>query len=87
MEDTFQGSKFVKLSATDLMKFSTAILVTAFLIFGLMTTNAQECGYVYVSTTGATSGVAGTRDMPADLTYGLQLADATNNHLRIAHGQ
>lgn len=69
------------------MRLSAQFIVAFFLILGSSITHAQECGYVYVSPTGAASGVAGTRDTPADLTYGLQLTDATNNHLRIAHGQ
>lgn len=47
---------------------------------------AQECGIIYVSPTGAISGVAGTRDNPAELQYGMSLVDVANNHLRLAHG-
>lgn len=47
---------------------------------------AQECGFVYVAPNGATSGTTGTRDNPADLLHAFTLVNATNNHLRIAHG-
>lgn len=46
----------------------------------------QECGYIYVSPSGASSGVAGTRANPANLTYALTLVNTTNNHLRLAQG-
>ncbi len=69
------------------MRFSYQILIAFYLITGSLAAQAQECGYIYVSPDGAASGVAGTRDTPANLTYGLLLTDATNNHLRIAHGQ
>ncbi len=46
----------------------------------------QECGIVYVTPNGASSGVAGTRANPANLTYGLQLAGAQNPYMRLAVG-
>jgi PKD repeat protein len=69
------------------MKLFTQLLAVLFLVFGSMISHAQECGYIYVSPSGADSGIAGTRNTPANLTYGLLLVDAGNNHLRIAHGQ
>jgi hypothetical protein len=51
--------------------------------FGL---NAQECGYIYVSPTGASSGNAGTKANPASLDYGLTLAAGSVKHLRLAQG-
>ncbi|MDP6908009.1 MAG: collagen-like protein, partial [Flavobacteriales bacterium] len=47
---------------------------------------AQECGIIYVSPTGATSGTTGTRDNPAEFHHAFTLVDAQNNHLRLAHG-
>ncbi len=47
---------------------------------------AQECGIIYVSPTGATSGTTGTRDNPAELLHAFTLVDPANNHLRLAHG-
>ena len=47
---------------------------------------AQECGIIYVSPTGATSGTTGTRDNPADLLHAFTLVDPANNHMRLAHG-
>lgn len=49
-------------------------------------TNAQECGFVYVTPTGASSGSAGTRANPANFTYGLTLLGGSNNIMRIAAG-
>lgn len=51
-----------------------------------MVTYGQECGIIYVSPNGATSGTTGTRDNPADFLYAFSLVDATNDHLRLAHG-
>lgn len=47
---------------------------------------AQECGFIYVTPSGASSGNAGTRNTPAELQYALTLVNPANNHLRIAHG-
>ena len=47
---------------------------------------AQECGYVYVSPTGAGTGTAGTRANPASFAYGLSLMSASNSHMRMAQG-
>ncbi len=47
---------------------------------------AQECGFIYVSPAGATSGTAGTKSNPADLLYGISLATGSVKHLRIAQG-
>lgn len=52
----------------------------------LISLQAQECGYVYVSPTGANTGAAGTRANPASLQYGLTLLSAANNHMRMAQG-
>ncbi|MBX7183356.1 MAG: hypothetical protein K1X82_14685, partial [Bacteroidia bacterium] len=47
---------------------------------------SQECGYIYVSPTGASSGNAGTKANPASLLYGLDLAAGSVKHLRLAQG-
>lgn len=60
--------------------FSIALLLFAHLSYG------QECGVVYVSPTGASSGTAGTKQTPANLSYGLQLANAQNSLVRLAVG-
>jgi PKD repeat protein len=65
--------------------FSRTIFLVIFTFLGL-NTMAQECGIIYVSTTGAISGVAGTRENPAEFQYGMSLVDPANNHLRLAHG-
>lgn len=66
---------------TSRISFFVTVLL---LVFG--STFAQECGIIYVTPTGATSGATGTRDNPAELQYAFSLVDAANNHLRIAHG-
>lgn len=55
-------------------------------LFGCFSTQGQECGIIYVSPNGATSGTTGTRDNPADLLHGFTLIDANNDHIRMAHG-
>ncbi len=56
------------------------ILLYAFKLF------TQECGIIYVSPTGAGSGLAGTRANPANLVYGLSLVSAQNSRLWLATG-
>jgi hypothetical protein len=55
-------------------------------LFAAATTNAQECGVIYVSPTGATSGATGTKANPADLAYGLSLVSPSNNKVYLATG-
>lgn len=62
----------------------TALLSISLLF--LIKAQAQECGYVYVTPGGATSGTAGTRSNPASLAYGLTLLSGTNNYMRMAQG-
>ncbi|MGB1318164.1 MAG: hypothetical protein ACPG5W_08150, partial [Flavobacteriales bacterium] len=62
-------------------------ILTAFLFLATVTGGfAQECGIIYVSPTGATSGETGTKDNPAEFQYAFSLVDPANNHLRVAHG-
>ncbi len=58
------------------------------LIFALtvLDVSGQECGYVYVSPSGASSGVAGTKAVPANLAYGLTLMNSVNKIMRISSG-
>jgi PKD repeat protein len=56
------------------------------LCFSFFTGVAQECGIIYVTPNGASSGAAGTRDNPASLAHAFTLVDAANNHLRLSHG-
>jgi len=46
----------------------------------------QECGYVYVTPGGATSGAAGTKTNPASISYGLTLTSTTDNIVRVSAG-
>jgi len=48
--------------------------------------SAQECNYIYVSPGGASSGVAGTKAIPANLSYGLSLLSSTNKIIRMSSG-
>ena len=60
-----------------------------FLLFTLLlslTIKAQECGIIYVTPTGATSGAAGTRANPADLLYGLSLVSASDTIVWLSSG-
>ncbi|HEV7229739.1 MAG TPA: gliding motility-associated C-terminal domain-containing protein [Bacteroidia bacterium] len=62
-------------------------LFSLFLILSFITAlNAQECGIVYVTPGGATSGVAGTRATPASLSYGLSLVTPGANQVWLATG-
>ncbi len=47
---------------------------------------AQECGVVYVTTTGVSSGVAGTRANPASLAYGLTLVSPSAQRVWLGAG-
>jgi len=51
-----------------------------------LSANAQECDVIYVTTSGASSGAAGTRSNPASLLYGLTLITPTSNRVWIAVG-
>jgi len=46
----------------------------------------QECGIIYVTPSGATSGVAGTKANPASLLYGLTLVTPTDTIVWLADG-
>ncbi|UPT65300.1 MAG: hypothetical protein M0D57_12080 [Sphingobacteriales bacterium JAD_PAG50586_3] len=60
----------------------------ALLVFiSISALSAQECGFVYVTPTGASSGAAGTRANPANLSYGLTLLGGSNNIMRLAEGE
>ncbi|HWB63977.1 MAG TPA: hypothetical protein VG603_10735, partial [Chitinophagales bacterium] len=47
---------------------------------------SQQCNVIYVTPGGASTGAAGTRANPASLTYGLSLANSTNNLIWMAEG-
>ncbi|MDZ4846966.1 MAG: gliding motility-associated C-terminal domain-containing protein [Chitinophagales bacterium] len=57
-----------------------------FLLLAPSLTHAQECGVIYVTPTGASSGVAGTKANPANLIYGLSLVTPTDNRVWVATG-
>lgn len=54
--------------------------------FTLHCVSAQECGYIYVSPSGASSGIAGTKATPASFAYGLTLVSSTIKIIRMASG-
>ncbi|MCF8460743.1 MAG: PKD domain-containing protein [Flavobacteriales bacterium] len=60
-------------------------LLAAFVLL-VSTASAQECGIIYVSPTGATTGATGTKANPAELQHAFTLVNPANNHLRLAHG-
>jgi len=47
---------------------------------------AQECNIIYITPTGASSGVSGMKSNPANLTYGLTLVNSVNKQLQMASG-
>ncbi len=47
---------------------------------------SQECGVIYVSPNGASSGTTGTKANPASLDYGLTLVSPANKKIRMAEG-
>ena len=57
-----------------------------FFLFGFFVVQAQECGIIYVTPTGATSGTAGTKANPADLVYGFSLVSASDTLVWLADG-
>ena len=69
--------------------FGIKIKIILFITLGFCYTihsTAQECNIIYVTPTGASSGVAGTITNPANLTYGLTLVNSTNNIVWISTG-
>jgi PKD repeat protein len=60
-------------------------LLFILLLLSAQMVQAQQCGYLYVTPNGASSGAAGTRSNPASLDYAMTLA-ASGGHLRISHG-
>ncbi len=67
------------------MKLHILILVALSILLPTMV-QAQECGIIYVSPTGAASGVAGTKANPASFVYGLTLVTATDTRIWMANG-
>lgn len=65
---------------------SLRILFSFLLILFIQFASAQECGVIYVASNGASSGAAGTRANPANLSYGLQLVTAQNNRIWMQQG-
>lgn len=61
-------------------------VVAVVFMLSSITSFSQECGIIYVSPTGASSGVTGTRDNPSDFLHAFTLVNPANNHLRMAHG-
>ena len=51
-----------------------------------ISSNAQECGVVYVTPNGVSTGAAGTKTNPASLVYGLTLANPANKRIWLAAG-
>jgi len=58
----------------------------AFFLFFFGIGYAQECNIVYVTPGGASSGIAGTKNIPASFLYGLSLANSTNDKIYMASG-
>lgn len=63
------------------------LILVSFCLLTALNSVAQECGYIYVSPTGATAAPAGTRDNPASLDLAFTLITPTDQHFRMAHGE
>lgn len=64
-----------------------AIILACFAsLVQLSSLSSQECGVIYVSPSGASSGAAGTRTNPASISFGLSLVNASNNRVWLASG-
>ena len=72
-------SKLLKPSLLNVVLLFCLNFCTSFL-------SAQECNIIYVTPTGVSSGTAGTKANPANLTYGLTLVTSTNNILWLSNG-
>src|ERR1035437_6284617 len=62
------------------------ILFIGFFLFLSSYLFSQQCNIIYVTPTGVTSGLAGTRANPSNLSYGLSLITAAANQLVLATG-
>ncbi len=77
---------------SDSIFFSKAGWIFALFGFGILNldfvffASAQECGYIYVTPNGATSGLTGTKANPAKFSFGLSLVSTTNKIIRMAAG-
>jgi PKD repeat protein len=69
-----------------MMNFFCKYFIISVFIFGVFHVSAQECGYVYVTPAGASSGIAGTKAIPASFSYGLTLINSSNSIMRMAQG-
>lgn len=56
------------------------------MLFLATVTQAQECNIIYVTPSGASAGIAGTKANPASLTYALTLVSANDNRIWLAEG-
>ncbi len=65
------------------LHFALYLFLAAFCFLSIQ---AQECGVIYITPNGATTGIAGTKTNPANLTYGLQLHSSTDSILWLAEG-
>ena len=54
-----------------------------FFFFGL---KGQECEYIYVTSSGTSSQLSGTKSNPASLEYALSIVAATDSIIRMAEG-
>lgn len=62
------------------------ILLYVFVAAIYSVARGQECNVIYVTPSGAASGTAGSKQTPANLTYGLSLANAGNSIIYLRAG-
>lgn len=68
-------------------KIYKPLILLSILILGVFTQiTAQECNIIYVTPLGASSGVAGTKQNPANLIYGLSLVTGPDNIIYMRAG-
>lgn len=66
--------------------YKTFIFSLLLFLGGFGALSAQECNIIYVTPFGASSGPAGTRQNPANLSYGLSLVNAANSIMYLRAG-
>ncbi|PCH95797.1 MAG: hypothetical protein COB85_04225 [Bacteroidetes bacterium] len=76
----------MKLTELSKIQYLTVAVMVLLTILAFGKANAQQCNIVYVKSGGATSGTAGTKSNPANLSYGISLANVTNNQVYLAAG-
>ena len=62
------------------------LFIHVFVVWFICVADAQQCGVIYVTPGGASSGSAGTLANPSNLSYAISLVSATSNILWLSQG-